>query len=37
MDKNNQALIPPDVIQQVEEAKQKIINGQIQVTDAMTK
>ncbi|MDQ3743092.1 MAG: BMP family ABC transporter substrate-binding protein, partial [Acidobacteriota bacterium] len=37
MDNNNQALIPPDVIQQVEEAKQKIINGQIQVTDAMTK
>ena len=37
MDNNNRALIPPDVIQQVEEAKQKIINGQIQVTDAMTK
>jgi basic membrane protein A len=37
MDNNNQALIPQDVIQQVEEAKQKIINGQIQVTDAMTK
>jgi basic membrane protein A len=35
MDKNNQALIPPDVIQQVEASKQKIIGGQIQVTDAM--
>ena len=37
MDKNNQTLIPPDVIQQVEEAKQKIINKQIEVTDAMNK
>jgi basic membrane protein A len=35
MDKNNQALIQPDVIQQVEASKQKIIGGQIQVTDAM--
>jgi basic membrane protein A len=35
MDSNNQALIPPDVIQQVEASKQKIINGQIQVVDAM--
>ncbi|PYS79215.1 MAG: BMP family ABC transporter substrate-binding protein [Acidobacteria bacterium] len=37
MDDNNRALIPPDVIQQAEEAKQKIIAGQIKVTDAMTK
>src|ERR1051325_2283520 len=35
MDANNQALIPPDVLQQVEASKQKIIDGQIQVTDAM--
>jgi basic membrane protein A len=37
VDQNNQALIAPDVIQQVEEAKQKIIAGQIKVTDAMAK
>jgi basic membrane protein A len=37
MDKNNEMLIPPDVIKQVEDAKQKIIGGQIQVTDAMAK
>jgi basic membrane protein A len=37
LDKNNQALIPPDVLKQVDEAKQKIISGQIQVTDAMNK
>jgi basic membrane protein A len=37
MDKNNEALIPPDVIQQAEAAKQKIISGRIQVTDAMAK
>jgi basic membrane protein A len=37
MDDNNKSLIPPDVIQQAEEAKQKIIQGQIKVTDAMTK
>jgi basic membrane protein A len=37
MDENNKPLIPPDVIGQAEEAKQKIINGQIKVTDAMAK
>jgi basic membrane protein A and related proteins len=37
VDQNNQALIAPDVIQQVEDAKQKIIAGQIKVTDAMAK
>jgi len=37
LDDNNRALIPPDVIQQAEEAKRKIIAGQIKVTDAMTK
>jgi basic membrane protein A len=37
MDKNNQSLISSDVLQQVEQAKQKIISGQIQVTDAMNK
>jgi basic membrane protein A len=36
MDANNQSLIPPDVIQQVEASKQQIIAGQIKVTDAMT-
>jgi basic membrane protein A and related proteins len=36
MDQFNQALIRPDVIQQAEEAKQKIIRGEIKVTDAMT-
>jgi basic membrane protein A and related proteins len=37
MDQYNQNLIPPDVLKEVETAKQKIINGQIQVTDAMAK
>jgi basic membrane protein A len=37
MDDNNKPIIPPDVIQQAEEAKQKIISGQIKVTDAMAK
>jgi basic membrane protein A len=37
MDQYNEKLIPPDAIQKVEEAKQKIIGGQIQVTDAMAK
>jgi basic membrane protein A len=37
MDQFNQSLISPEVVKQTEEAKQKIINGQIQVTDAMKK
>jgi basic membrane protein A len=37
MDKYNEPLIPPDIIKQAEEAKQKIINGEIKVTDAMAK
>jgi basic membrane protein A len=37
MDDNNKALIPPDVIQRVEESKQKIVAGEIKVTDAMAK
>lgn len=37
MDENNQDLIPPDVIEKVEEAKKKIISGEIKVTDAMAK
>ena len=37
MDDNNKALIPPDVINNVEAAKQKIIDGKIKVTDAMAK
>jgi basic membrane protein A len=37
LDQYNEKLIPPDVIEKVEEAKKKIINGEIKVTDAMTK
>lgn len=36
MDDYNKALIPPDVIGKVEEAKKKIGTGEIKVTDAMT-
>jgi len=35
MDEHNKALIPPDVIQKVEEARTKIGTGEIKVTDAM--
>jgi basic membrane protein A len=35
VDEHNRHLIPPEVIREVEEAKQKIIKGQIKVTDAM--
>ena len=37
MDKNNEGLIPPDVIAKAEEAKRKIVAGEITVTDAMEK
>ena len=37
LDQHNKDLIPPDVIQRAEAAKQQIIAGQIQVTDAMGK
>ncbi|MDT5269104.1 MAG: basic rane protein [Acidobacteriota bacterium] len=37
MDNFNQSLISPDAIKQAEEARQKIIAGQIKVTDAMLK
>src|SRR6476661_787771 len=37
MDDNNKALIPPDVINKVEASKQKIVAGEIKVTDAMAK
>ena len=37
MDSNNQALIPPDVIAKVEDARKKIGSGEIKVTDAMAK
>lgn len=37
MDENNKTLIPEDVLKKVEEAKVKIGNGEIKVTDAMTK
>ena len=35
MDKNNEGLISPDVIKRVEEARSKIVAGEIKVTDAM--
>jgi basic membrane protein A and related proteins len=35
MDQYNKDLIPPEVIQEAEAARQKIISGQIQVTNAM--
>ncbi len=37
MDANNKTLIPADVIAKVEEAKKKIVGGEIKVTDAMAK
>lgn len=37
LDENNRDLIPQEAIQQAEEARRKIIEGQIKVTDAMTK
>jgi Uncharacterized ABC-type transport system, periplasmic component/surface lipoprotein len=37
MDNFNQPLIKPEVITEVEAARQKIISGEIQVTDAMAK
>ena len=35
MDENNKSLIPADIIAKAEEAKKKIIAGEIKVTDAM--
>ncbi len=35
MDEFNKDLVPQDAIQQAEEAKKKIIAGEIKVTDAM--
>ena len=37
MDENNKALISEDVLKKVEEAKTKIVAGEIKVTDAMAK
>jgi len=37
MDANNKELIPADVIQKAEDAKAKIVAGEIKVTDAMAK
>jgi basic membrane protein A len=37
MDANNKDLVTPEMIQQVEEAKKKIISGQIKVVDLMGK
>jgi len=37
MDENNKSLITPEMIQQVEEAKKKIIDGQITVVDLINK
>jgi basic membrane protein A len=36
LDQYNQSLIDPSILQEVEVARQKIIRGEIQVTDAMT-
>jgi basic membrane protein A len=36
IDQYNKDLVPPEVVAEVEEAKKKIIAGQIKVTDAMT-
>jgi basic membrane protein A len=35
IDDNNRALVSPDAIREAEDAKKKIISGQIKVTDAM--
>lgn len=35
MDENNKGLIPDDVLKKVDEAKQKIVSGEIKVTDPM--
>jgi basic membrane protein A len=37
LDSYNQSLIDPSILQEVEAARQKIIRGEIQVTDAMAK
>jgi basic membrane protein A and related proteins len=37
VDEHNKLLIPAEVIREVEAAKQRIISGEIQVTDAMQK
>jgi basic membrane protein A len=37
MDDNNKSLISPEILQRVEEAKGKIVAGEIKVTDAMAK
>ncbi len=37
MDENNKDLVTPEMIQQVEEAKKKIISGEIKVVDLMAK
>jgi basic membrane protein A len=37
LDEHNKSLIPSEVLQEVEAARQKIIGGEIQVTDAMAK
>ncbi|MCU0240621.1 MAG: BMP family ABC transporter substrate-binding protein [Pyrinomonadaceae bacterium] len=37
MDEHNSSLISPEILQKVEEAKKKIVAGEIKVTDAMAK
>ena len=37
MDEFNRDLVTPETIQQVEEAKKRIISGEIKVTDALMK
>ena len=37
MDDNNKAIISAEILKKVEEAKGKIVAGEIKVTDAMAK
>ena len=37
MDENNKSLITPEMLERAEEAKAKIVAGEIKVTDAMAK
>jgi basic membrane protein A len=37
MDDNNKSLISSEILQRVEEARGKIVSGEIKVTDAMAK
>jgi basic membrane protein A len=37
LDEHNKSLLTPEMLQKVEEAKGKIVGGEIKVTDAMAK